>query len=591
MVAVAVLIANACHALAAIPTAKDISWTANAGLKINNWLVFEEDYGSDEPLTNKILKQTADTIEYSNSLVKITKQWRLKGSSLIVNQQIEPLSEAGKHSELIFNITTLRNFERFYTPHAYSSPKISGRWIEANESPRIQCGYHGAYSNSMLYTILHDSTGAIMMDRVMSNGYLVGQGGIKEANGDFSKIVWPMLSYGRYFWNPGLPKLYKEQKGWQEHVYPDDGGSIEYHLNFFDKISPAQTGSQANAIYLNTRRQIKEELMYKGWEEVHRDPEGTIGFFAFVGASWGELAHGNTGRLMDSAAHYLNNFKRMRAILDENGMADAKIYFWIQVYDDSKDKAGRGGWGEFPLDCQDVKDFFGQLRAEVHDIKLGVYVNYWLCSVEAKVYKEHPDWFTNEYHKTDPGEDAYAGKLPYWGDYLASRLPGLIRAYDLDFVFFDGADWTYRWRGTNEQCRDFFKQISKVMHDNGAEFVANGSIPFVDIGMFEYDAGESEQTDRDLANNLKDRTFHDLIFSPFFAWRSWQPELVEASGKSILKHFADKPAFIPRWPVHYRGEANEHIMKDFFTPFVQRRAAAIKKQNEGTRSAKKKENH
>ena len=577
---VAVLSLFTTELIAAVPTNADISWTASAGIQINQWLAIEEDYGS--PAENTILEQTENSIVYRNSLVIIHKQWKLKGRTLIITEQIEPLSEDGLTSELVLRINTLRNFDQFYTPYAFSSPKISGKWIKSNDIPRIECGYHGAYSNSMKYTILHDSIGAVMMDRVMSNGYLVIEGGIKEAEGDFSRIVWPMLSYGRYFWNPGLPKLYKEQKGWQKNVYPKKGGSVEYQLHFFDKQSPAETGSQANTIYLDTRRQIKKDLLYQGWEGFHREPEDTIGFFALVGGDWGELAHGGTGILKQNAAHYLKNLKDMREILDDNGMSDAKIYFWVMNWDSAEDvqcpdRCPLGGWGIFPHDAYDLKAFYEQLRAEVHDIKLGLYVNFWLCSVQADVYKQHPEWFSNEYHTADAGGAAYAGKLPFWGDHLAGEMPGLLKAYDLDFIFFDGADWATHWRGTNEQCREFYMNISKVMHENSAEFVANTSVPFVDMGMFEYDAGESDQTDRDLANNFKGRTFHNFIFSPFFAWRSWQQELVEASGQSMVKNFSDKPGFITRWPVHYRGEANEHIMKDFFTPFVKKRSAVIKK--------------
>ena len=67
------------YTLAALPVNKDISWTAQGGIKVNNWLTAEEDYGlivsptTGLPMENKILKQTDNTIEYINDVVKINK--------------------------------------------------------------------------------------------------------------------------------------------------------------------------------------------------------------------------------------------------------------------------------------------------------------------------------------------------------------------------------------------------------------------------------------------------------------------------------------------------------------------------------------
>ena len=562
------------NGFADMPTADSISWTENGGLTIDGWVEIEEDYGSGQPVENRVLRKDADSIEYENDLVRIRKRWRLEGSSLIVEQQIEPLTDAGKTSDLILNLKTLRKFERFYTPYAFSSPEISGRWIKADETARLECGYRGAYSNSMTYTLLHGKQGGLMLDRILANGYLTGEGGIQDAHGDFSRLTWPMLAYCHWSWNRGHPGPAPGQ-AWFENIYPDEGGSVEYRIHFFDSLSPEKTLEQAGVLYTGVRKDFNLK-QYRGWEQVHRAPEHPIGFFAFVG-NWGKEPYGGSGYLKQTTSHYVANLKRMREVLDKNGLADSQIYFWVMLYDQAEGiPSPEGGWGIFPHDAQDLKDFYSELKREVHDIRLGVYVNFWICSVKAPVYKEHPEWFTHEYHHVDSGGDSYTGKLPEWGDYLADQMPGLLKAYDLDFIFFDGADWTTRWRGTHDQCRDFYIKISNVMHENGAEFVANTDIPFVDVGMYEFDAGEGEESDLELAANFEGRTFHDLIFSPFFVWRIWEREKIEASGKSILENFSDKPEFIVRWPVHFYDDLNEHVMNDFFTPFVERRAAAIR---------------
>jgi len=559
-----------------LPTNKDITWTESGGLRIDGWLVIEEDYGTDKPLSNEILLRESNRIEYRNKLVHIRKQWKLDNGCLVVEQQIKPLSESARRSKLILHVTSLRKFSQFYTPYAFTAPKISGRWIPAGEMPTVQVP-RGAYSNAMLYTLLYSSGGSVMLDRVMTNDYLAWEGGISEASGDFSRIIWPMLAFGHWSWNLGHPGPTGKRQAWLDNLYPREGGSLEYRVHFFKNMSPAELGKQAYGIYLRTRKQVAlDKQIYKGWEKAHRDPQGKIAFYAFVGFSWSQANIPGQGGarkdgLIKAAPYYLENLKRMRAILDENGLADAYIYLWIQGYDGHD-----AGWGQFPLDVKPVKDFFAQVRSAIHHVRLGLYVNFWICPVDAPVYKQHPDWFTKQFHFTDAGTEAYAGKLPQWGEYLASQMPALIKAYGLDFIFFDGADWAPRWRGTHRQCQQFFAGISDVLHRNGAEFWANGNVPFVDVGMDEHVAGESLDSDRDLAANFENISFHKQMMGPMFSWRSWKPVLFFRSGQSILKYFADKPQFLIRWPIHYRDEDMDYILEHFFTPYVKRRAALLK---------------
>ena len=150
-----------------------------------------------------------------------------------------------------------------------------------------------------------------------------------------------------------------------------------------------------------------------------------------------------------------------------------------------------------------------------------------------------------------------------------------ILSYGLDFIFYDGASWAPRWNGTHEQCRQFYKRISRMMHENGAVFVANTDIPYVDIGMYEIDAG-NDGFDAAASGNYENFTFHKQLFSPFYAWRTWNAEEVEASGRNILKYYAGHQQFVVRWPLHFNGQMNEHVLKDFFTPWIQRRAVLTK---------------
>ena len=545
---------------AGLPPPEDISWTEQGGLRIAGWLEIEEDYGAGGAIENTVIRSDDRSIAYSNELVRIHKRWRLEEGSLIVDQEILPASEAGRRSELLLKIRSLRKFEQFYTPYAFSSPKISGRWIPAGEMARIECGYRGAYSNSMLYTLLYGGGHGVMFDRVLDNGYIVQEGGMRDALGDFSELTWPILSYGYFSWHRGHPGPEKGGNGWMENLYPEEGGSAQYRVHFFEGASPEAMGVQAGERYHTARKELAAGI-YEDWERFHRFPKDRIGFYAFVGGPWG-------GGMDKAGNAFADRLAILRDILDENGMEDAYIYFWILLYD-----AHRAGWGEFPLDHGETHRFYAKLRDRIHHLRLGLYVNLWLCSTEAPVYKEHPEWFTWEYHKTDGGEDAYAGKLPEWGDFLAGEMPALIKAYNLDCVFFDGADWATRWRGTHAECRHFFQQLSDVMHENGAEFLANTDVPYVDIGMREHTAGKGDQTDLELSENFERMSFHEAMFGPEFT--AWGDQYVKASGEAILKYYADKPQFIVRWPVHYGGDSHHRIAKEYFTPWVKQRAELL----------------
>ena len=562
--------------LAVAPTDKDISWTGQGGVKVAGWMVIEEDYGL--PVVNTIIKQTKNTIEYSNDVVRISKEWRIEDNSLIVKQKITPLNERGRRSKLILKIKALQQFESFFTPAAFTAPKVSGRWIKSGEMESIEVP-RGAYSNAMTYTILRGKKGSIMLDRVITNDYLAYEGGISGAAGDFSALTWPIFAFGHWSWNLGHLGPKGEQQAWMENEYPEGGGSAEYRLHFFKDMPQQEVTSKSYGAYLRTRKKAADDWqIYKGWEKAHRASKDKIAFYAFIGPNWNPVGIPGRGgwkgpeNFPKAIPYYVENFKRMRAILDENGMEDAYIYFWVQNCD------GRdAGWGQFPPDVKPVKVLFERLRKEVHHMRLGIYVNFWICPSDVKVYKEHPDWFTKQFHWSDAGTKSYAGKLPEWGDWLVGQMPAFIKAYDLDFIFFDGAGWVSRWRGSHEQAQKFFTDISNIMHDNDAEFWANGNVPFVDVGMEEHVAGESLASDYDLATNFKDRSYHEYMMGPMFSWRSWKPLLFFRSGQSLVDNFGDRPEFLVRWPVHYWGEDMEYILKEFFTPYVKKRAAALKK--------------
>jgi hypothetical protein len=552
-----------------IPTVKDISWTARGGILVKGWLVLEDDYGSGEIVPNEIVTKTKDTLIYRNELVQVTKTWTLKNGGLRVKQDIKPVSQEGITSEFKIKIKTMRLFEQFYTPYAFSSPKVTGKWIKSWDIPEIKCGYHGAYSNSMQYWLLTDGDEGVLFNRVAVNGYPNRQGGIERASGDFTECDWPIAAYG--YWDSHYGNAVGPPDGatgWMKNVYPKDGGSAEYLVQFFDKLTPAQMAVRSEVISRNINKKYEMDVFAKGWEKYHKRPKEPIAFFAFVGANWG-------GSVKKMASTWTARLAEMRKIVDEKGMKDSTIYFWLQIYDAADDYRGRAGWGYFPLEQQEIKDFYKQIRAQVHDVKLGVYVHPWYAAEESDVYKQHPEWFTSRNISTDGGENGYCGKLPEWGKWLCKQMPPLLEAYGLDFIFFDGLSWAPRWNSTIEQCREFFGDISDTLHANGAEFVANGNVPHVDIGMYEYMLGQSAQSDQAVSENFDIYTYHDQVFAPFFFWHAGKKE-TEVAGQSVLKYYLGKTGFVMRWPIHFGGEEKDQMLRDYFTPWINARAKALR---------------
>ena len=554
-----------------IPTAKDISWTARGGIMVKGWLVLEDDYGTGEIVPNEIVTKSKDTLIYRNELVQVTKTWALNKGGLIVKQDIKPVSKEGVTSEFKIKIKTLRLFEQFYTPYAFSSPEITGKWIKSWEMPEVKCGYLGAYSNSMVYWLLTDGDEGVLFNRISANGYPNRQGGIERDSGDFTECDWPIVSYG--YWDSHYGNAVGPPdgtRGWMKNVYPKEGGSAQYLVQFFDKLTPSEMAVKSEVISRKINKKFELELFAKGWEKYHKRPKEPIAFFAFIAGSW-------AGGIEKMAPAWTARLAEMRKIADENGMKDSTIYFWVMLYDARPDFQGRAGWGSFPLDRQEMKDFYKQIRAEIHDIKLGVYVHPWYASEEADVYKQHPEWFTSRNISTDGGENGYVGKLPEWGNWLCQQMPPLAEAYDLDFIFFDGLSWAPRWNSSIEECKEFFGEMSDTLHAHGLEFVANGNVPHVDIGMSEFTLGQSAQSDQAVSENFEIYTYHDQLFAPFFYYHAGKKE-TEVAGQSVLNYYLGKTGFIMRWPIHFSGADKDHVLKDFFTPWIKARGEALRKE-------------
>ena len=545
------------QALAAIPTVKDISFDANGQLAIKGWLETTEDYTIIDSAVNNVFSCGENSVTYGNEHLLIKKQVSLEGNKLRIFLQVIPRTEKGRTSDFFLHVRFKRPFQQFYMPYAYSSPKISGRFINAGEMENIEEGYVGACTNSMRFCVLIGERISLMFDRLSHGGFKT-YGGPSYVSGNLKEMIFPLFGYhGHVDWNPGQ---LEPDKTWRGNVYNPvyegfkGGGQLELDLIFIPTENQEEAQKLAGQQYFQSRRNFEEKEVYSDWADYVHPPEKQPAFCAFVAASW-------AGGIRKIGNSWVTRLREMRTILDENGLADRPIYFWVMLY---AEKERSSGWGMFPLDDQAIQDFYTNLR-KIHDIKLGFYVNYWCSSVEAEVYKNHPEWFTTRSQRCDGGDDGYWGKLPEWGQYMAKEMSKLVKAYELDFIFFDNAGAGPAVCGTIEQTRKYARDIVEAIHKAGAFVAGNGRSAFLDIQYFEVEAGKSPRQDADWAENFHYMSSRDWILGPEI---SRTGEFAEESYAAFLKWYAPRPQFSPRFPIHYGGERFNQMIEESFKPYV-----------------------
>ena len=442
-------------------------------------------------------------------------------------------------------------------------PKISGRFIKRGELPEIREPYKGACTNSTMFCILIGNKVSLMIDRFMANGYtLQGTNGCPSwVDGNLQALVFPMFGHwGREYWNPGQ---IEPMATWRKNVYPEGGGTLEYRLYFLNETKKEEVAKLATSIYYLSRKESLEKYYYPRWREVSSTPKDKIAFCAFVAGNWG-------GGIENMSNSYFSCLKQMREILDQNGLKDYYIYFWVMLYDKK-----RAGWGYFPTNVEEIKKFYSMLREKIHNIKLGLYVNYWCGSAKVPAYREHPEWYTAQKYTCDGGDPGYMGKLPGWGKYVIEGTTKIIKAYNLDFVFLDNAGFSPAYQGTIEQNQAYAKRLDEAVHKMGAYTVGNGNCPYWDINYLETRAGDNECRDRENVEQYHNKFFGDFIFGPEIhplnpGIKIPPEEKLRKSGEAFLKWYADKPQFIPRFPVHFGGNLRNILIKEIFTPYVKK---------------------
>ncbi|MCD6221422.1 LamG domain-containing protein [bacterium] len=569
------------------PSLKDIGFSSKGKLIIKNWMEIDENYGFGTTEENKLISRGKNWIEYENKHLKIKKSFSLKDNCLIVRQNIQPKTETGRKSDLYLHFKFFQKFSYYYIPGwGYSMPKLQGRFIKREKFVEIKEPSRGVCTNSQSFCLLIGDKVSLMLDRFMANGYVLPyccSGCPSWVDGNLQSLIFPMFGHwARCYWNPGQIEPVAD---WRKNVYPKKGGTLEYHLYFIKAEDKEKARKIATEFYLSSRKEAIEKYYYPGWRKISIPPKEKIAFCAIVGGSW------SCGkRIKMGPSHYYNLYypylKKMRKILDENGLDNYYIYFWIQDYnkdrvDDSKPTAG---WGYFPTDVKDVKVYYKFLRENIHHIRLGLYVNFTYGDELAPVYKKHPEWYTPHQFFVEActaKRHSYMGKLPGWGKYNIEGVKNIIKAYDLDFVFIDnGGVYHPAYFGTVKQIQEYIKGLSEAVHKLGAYLVGNGPCAYWDINYMETIAGtgrKGKDQDKEAVEFYPYIYGKKFVFGPELS-RHGPPERLRKSGKAFFKWYADKPQFIPRFPIHFGGDILPKILIDeIFIPYVKKLAERERK--------------
>jgi len=529
-----------------------------------------ENYGFADSAGNRMLEQGEGWVRYENEHIECRKSVEMREHCLIVRQAIKWQTVQGRNSDLILRIRFHRPFDYYYSAYGFSSPKILGRFIPRGEMPEIKEAYRGACTNSTKYCLFVGRKASVMIDRLMANGYVV-YGNPSRVSGDLATATYPMFGWwGLAGWNPGQTDPVST---FRKNRYSEEGGTIEYRFHFFDTGVKEEAQTLAADAYYGQRKEALAERYYPDYESICRPPRKKIAFTALVAANW-------AGGVRKAMGSWTAKLKEMRGILDDAGLSDHQMYFWLMLWDGK-----RAGWGHFPPDTQVVHDFYSMVR-RIPNVRLGLYVNYWAASVESTVYKDHPEYFSSRRVNCDGGDKGFMGKLPEWGEFMAREVPKVVEAYGLDFVFFDNAGFSELGRGTIPQNQHYARSLATAVHRAGAFTIANGDCPYWDYNYREFRAGDSEVQDREVTGHFQRWHFKKVILTPEFhplgtmiRARGHEPShWIHVTGRALLKSYADRPQFVPRFPVHFGGSLHRTMIDQYFKPYVrklaQRRANA-----------------
>jgi hypothetical protein len=543
-----------------------VHFDSQGQLVVTNWLRMKEiNYGNGlSYLNNSVTGAGTNWVEYENANLMMRKDFVISNDAVIVTMDVTPKNVAGENSVVETRLdfaAESRGFTHWFQPHTGANPDFTGRILAAPGAGDWTIGLTGS-TGWEAGSVFIGPQGSFSFDRFFADGFTSLAAGPARVASDLSEADFPL--YTRHFpeWSAAQTATDAPVR---DNVFSTASNIVRYALRFYDTADADEAIRFASQDYHQARKDY--------WLTHHPEaaavstpPSPSHASFSMFAANWGggppDIITGN-----GVAGNAKGNLILYRQMLDAAGLQDFELYFWIMVYE----PASGGGWGDLPTPekpgplgdvtyLTGLRDYLADLKANVSNLNVGLYVNLWGAWEHSQVYTLHPTWFRNRSFAADPGDLAYYGKLPEWGEHFydssvtptEASIPEFIQSFGLDFVFFDSGGFVDAVSGTLEQQKTMFTNLVQSIHDAGALAMSNGMNPYMDLNYFERLSGVTADNDKWYAGS-----FSQTYTLP----RACQP-ILQRLGSDYLtavpgffsNGWTDDPGFVPYFPCHFTDQ-------------------------------------
>lgn len=545
------------------PPKADIAFDSRGQLCVDGWLQMTEiNYGLGLTyLNNTVTASGTNWVEYENANLGMRKEYVVSNEVITVTMEITPKSVPAQASvvetQLDFGAES-RTFTHWFQPFTYANPDFTGRILAAPGAADWNLGFGGA-TGWEAAAVFVGPNGSFTFDRYRADGSTSSAAGPSRVAADLSEADFPL--YTRHFaeWSAAQTA---HDSTIRDNAFLPGVNTVTYALRLYNATNADE------AIKLSSRDFYQARKDY--WLNEHPEaaavsspPSPSISSFSMFAANWGGgppdiIAIGGV------AANAKSNLILYRQMLDAAGLQDFELYFWIMLYEPDS----RGGWGDLPTPekpaplsdltyLNGLRDYFADLKSNVSNLNVGLYVNLWAAWADSMVYSNHPAWFRTRNMVNDGGGLAFFGKLPEWGEHLydssvtpaEASIPEMIQSYGLDFVFFDNGGFADAVAGSLAEQKSFFTNLVQSVHDAGALAISNARNPYMDVNYFERLSGIAPDNDKWFVDS------YDQIYT---MPRACQP-LLQRIGSDytfavpgfFATGYTDHPGFVPYFSCHF----------------------------------------
>ncbi len=567
------------------PPKADIAFDSRGQLCVDGWLQMTEiNYGLGLTyLNNTVTASGTNWVEYENASLSMRKEFVVSNDVITVTMEITPKSVPAQASVVETRLDFAgesRTFTHWFQPFTYGHPDFTGQILAVPGAADWDLGFGGA-TGWEAGAVFVGPAGSFMFDRFRADGYTSVAAGPERVAADLSEADFPL--YTRHFaeWSGAQTT---HDTTWRDNAFLPGVNTVTYALRMYDTSDADEAIRRASKDFYRARRDY--------WLTEHPEaaavstpPSPSIASFSMFAANW---AGGPPDiiNIRGVAANAKSNLILYRQMLDAAGLQDFELYFWIMLYEPDT----RGGWGDLPTPekpaplsdvvyLNGLRDYFADLKSNVANLNVGLYVNLWAAWGSSMVYSNHPSWFRARNMTNDGGGTAFFGKLPEYGRHLydpsftpaEASVPEMIQSYGLDFVFFDNGGFADAVAGSMAEQETFFSNLVQSVHDVGALAIPNGRNPYMDLNYVERLAGLT-------ADN--DKWYADSFAESFTVPRACQP-LLQRIGSDytfavpgfFAGGYTDDPGFVPYFPAHFSDAIVENGYQDWVNILKARKLA------------------